>query len=194
MKINLLYKLLIASYATSMFSEGIILPIYAVFVQNIGGDILDASSAMAVFLITEGIFTFLVHKSKWVQRHRIPVMVAGWAIWVIGIASYLAVSSIATLFATQILTAIGNALADPIFDQELANHTDKKSEEFEWGFFEGINSIVQGFGALLGGLVAAIFGFKTLLSVMALTATLSLALILVYIQKIKQMKARVYDG
>jgi hypothetical protein len=36
------------------------------------------------------------------------------------------------LFITQILTALGNAIADPIFDEELSNNTDPKNKLFEW--------------------------------------------------------------
>ena len=172
MRVNTLYKILITSYSFSIFSEAVILPIYAVFVQGIGGDILDASGAMAVFLITQGIFTILLHRLKWINRHRIPMMIFGWAVWVLGIAMYLVVSNVAILFITQIFTAIGSAIADPIFDQELARHTDHKNEEFEWGFFEGSVAIIQGLAALVGGLVV--------------TATASLGLILVYYSRLEK--------
>ena len=92
------------------------------------------------------------------------------------------------LFVTQILTALGNALADPIFDQELANHTDKQSQEFEWGFFEGSIDIVQGVAAIVGGLLASLFGFRVLIYAMVASATLSLVLILYYIVKMKAIK------
>jgi len=180
MRINFLYKLLVTSYGFSMFSEGIILPIYAVFVQGIGGDILDASGAMAIFLITEGLVTIIVHRLGWVNRHRLKVMTVGWAIWTLGIGVYLLISSVLMLFLAQVLTAIGNALADPIFDQELANHTDKKSEEFEWGFWEGSNSLIQGIAVLIGGLLVAAFSFHALIFAMVGAATISLILIIVY--------------
>lgn len=189
MKVNTLYKVLLISYTTSIFSEGILLPIYTVFVQKIGGDILDASGAMAAFLITQGVFTILAHRFKWINQRRIPVMIFGWIIWVCGIAMYLIISSVWMLFVTQILTALGNALADPIFEQELANHTDKRNQEFEWGLFEGSIDLVQGAAAIIGGLLASFFGFRVLIYAMVASATLSLILILYYIQKIKIVRA-----
>lgn len=65
-----MHKLLIYAYSCSVFAEGILLPIYAIFVQDIGGDILDASGAMAIFLITSGICTILIHRLKWADRNR----------------------------------------------------------------------------------------------------------------------------
>lgn len=186
MRINTLYKILITSYSFSVFSEAVILPIYAVFVQGIGGDLLDASGAMAVFLITQGLFTIVTHRLSWVHRYRIPAMLCGWVVWVFGIMMYLMVSSVATLFLTQIFIALGNAIADPIFDEELARHTDHKNEEFEWGFFEGSQSIIQGIAALVGGLIVSFFSFKILICLMVVTATISLGLIILYYSRIRK--------
>lgn len=188
MKINPLYKLLIGSYWLSLFAEGIILPIYAVFVQNIGGDILDASWAMATFLVTQGIFTILVHRFSRTAKNRIAVMIIGWVIWVLGISLYLVISNVLMLFVTQILTALWNAIADPIFDAELAEHTDKNNKLFEWWLFEWMQDIVNGIAAIIGWLLAAIYGFQALIIMMIVTATISLFLILYYINKVKKYK------
>jgi len=178
---SFLYKLLVSSFTLSVFSEGIILPIYAIFVQQVGGGILEASGTMATFLITEGIFTMLVHRLHWSRTHRILLLILGWAIWTVGVGLYLIVSNILMLFLTQILTALGNALANPIFEQELAAHTDNNTAQFAWGFFEGANSIAQGIAAVVGGVIAIKFGFSALIWVMAITATGSFLLILLYI-------------
>jgi hypothetical protein len=56
------------------------------------------------------------------------MMIIGRAIWLSGIALYFAVSSMRMLFITQVLVAMGNAIADPIFDKELADHTDERNK------------------------------------------------------------------
>ena len=188
---NILYKLLVSSFTISSFAEGIILPIYAIFVQKIGGDILDAGIAMGVFLITEGVFTMLVHRFKWTAKQRMYLMIFGWLIWLGGICTYLLISNIWMLFLSQVLTAIGNAVADPIFDQELATHTDKGMEQFEWGFFEGSKSLIDGAAAIIGAGVAYYFGFTVLIYVMIATATASFILILFYIKKLRSQEVLV---
>jgi len=87
------------------------------------------------------------------------------------------------LFLAQFLTAVGNATADPVFDQELADHTDKELAEYEWGFFEGSRSLLDGAAAIIGAAVAAFLGFTALIYLMIITATSSFLLILVYIRK-----------
>jgi len=181
--INSGYKLLLASYGMSLFSEWIILPIYAVFVQKIGWDILDASGAMATFLITQGIFTIIIQRLKRTKQHRIALLVWGWAIWVIGISLYITISSTLMLFITQILTALGNAIADPIFDEELSNNTDKKNKLFERWLFEGMQDIVNGIAAVIWWIIVVSYGFPALIFIMIGMATLSLISIIIYVKK-----------
>jgi hypothetical protein len=180
-RVNFLYKILISSYSLSTFSEGVILPVYAIFVQKIGGDILNAGQAMGVFLITQGLFTIFIHKFKWTSKQKMFFMVMGWFIWILGIASYLIISNIYMLFITQILTAIGNAIADPIFEEELAHHTDTKREEFEWGIFEGSKDLVSGLAAIAGGIILSAYNFSALIYLMIGTATISFFMILYYV-------------
>lgn len=184
---NVLYKLLVSSFTISTFAESVILPIYAIFVQKVGGDILDAGFAMGIFLITEGIFTMIVHRVKWSPRHRIWLMVAGWLIWLGGVCTYLFISSIEILFLSQVLMAIGNAVADPVIDQEMADHIDKDLEESEWGFFEGSKAFSDGAAAIAGAAIAAYFGFTVLIYLMIAIATISFLLILIYVVKLRRM-------
>lgn len=185
-KTNTAYRLLISSYAISTFSEGVIVPIYAIFVQKIGGDILDAGLAMGLFLITQGLFTMVFHKLRFRPVRRLQVMILGWLVWLIGIALYLFVSNIWILFLTQVLTALGNALANPIFDEELSEHTNRKEEEFQWALFEGGNDFMSGLAAIAGGVIAATLGFIWLIWLMIAAATLSLVIILFYIRRFRR--------
>lgn len=187
-RMNLLYRVLVLAFTFSIFSEAILLPIYAIFVQNVGGDILDAGIAMGIFLLTQGLFTIFIHRFEWNARQRIQLLIGGWFIWVIGISLYLIVSSVWMLFLTQVLTAIGNAVADPIFDAELASHTDKDREELEWGFFEGGIDIVSGIAAILGAVVVSIYGFTVLIYLMIATATISFVVILWYVLRLRSGK------
>lgn len=189
-KFNPLYKLLVSSYGISLFSEWVILPIYAIFVQKIGGDILDASWAMATFLVSQGIFTIIIQRLKWTKRHRILLMVIWRFIRLCGIALYFFVSTTRMLFITQICIALGNSIADPIFDEELADNTDKNNRLFERGLWEGMQDIVNGIAAILGWVIAAFLWFQRLILFMTLSGTISLIMILVYVKKYKANQFR----
>lgn len=190
-KINSLYKLLLSAYGVSMFSEWVLLPIYAVFVQKIWWDILDASWAMAVFLISQWIFTIIVQRLKWTYKHHTIMMIIWWFIRLMGIVLYLAVSSTRMLFVTQILVAMWNAIADPIFDKELADNTDKNNKLFERGLWEGMQDITNWLAAIIWWLIATFFWFKWLIAFMILTWTTSLIMILIYVKKYKSKEFRI---
>ena len=187
-KINPLYKLLISAYSVSLFSEWVLLPIYAVFVQKIWWDILDAAWAMAVFLVMQWIFTIIIHRLNFTKKHRIILMVVGRAIWLFGIWLYLGVSSTWMLFVTQIFVALGNSIADPIFDEELADNTDKNNKLMERWIWEWLQDIANGIAAVIGWLIASFFGFKSLILFMILTGTISLIIILFYVKKYRSRK------
>lgn len=157
------------------------MPIYAIFVQKIGGDILDASGAIALFLFVSGIGTIVIHKTHWSEKHRAAMMIIGWFVWLAGIISYFWVSTPAMLLVTQVLTALGNAIANPAFDAELAEHVDKKMRNFEWSIYEGSQDIFAAFAALIGGFVVSWYGFEVLIWGMVVSATLSTALIVYYV-------------
>lgn len=182
MKPNSYFKTLVSAYAVSTFSEGFIMPIYAIFVQKIGGDILDASGAVAIFLIVSGITTILIHRTKWSENHRVKLMIIGWLVWTLGICGYFIISNVWTLFVTQVCVALGNAIANPAFDAELDDNTDENIKSYEWGLFEALQDIVGGLAAIIGGLVASLFGFKILIMLMIATATGSFLMILSYVK------------
>jgi MFS family permease len=184
-KKNVYYQLLVSAYSLSTFSEAILVPIYAVFVQKVGGDILDAAGAIATFYVVCGLGEIFIHRTTWSKNHRLALMFWGWFIWLGGVVSFLFISNIATLFLAQILTALGNAIANPAYDAELAEHTDNASREKQYGYYEGIQDIFQGIAALVGGVLAFAYGFKLLIVVMILTATVSFGLSAVYLRKIK---------
>ena len=69
-------------------------PIYAIFVQEIGGDILAAGSAWATFMITSGIGIFLMGKLvDKIQREK-PILMLGYALASLGFLGYFFVSNI----------------------------------------------------------------------------------------------------
>lgn len=186
---NFFYLALLTSFTLSVFAEGVILPIYAIFVQKIGGDILDAGYALGIFLITMGVLTALVHRVRWSGHARIILMILGWAIWLVGIGCYLFVTNITTLFIAQFLTAVGNAIADPAFEIELIEHTDVSLKEYEWGLFDGSKDVMNGVAAVVGGIIVATFGFRIMIYTMVGTATASFLMILWYVFFLRNTKA-----
>lgn len=179
------FKLLVLSYGLSTFAEGIIMPVYAFFVQNIGGGILETTGVISIFLLVSGLTSLWVHKNKWTQVNVKKMLIFGWMLWLIGIFFYLIISNLFTLIIAQIFMALGNAVANPAFDSELASNTKPTKNTSQWSIFEASQDIFNGIAAFLSGIIIIYLGFKVLIIFMCITATFSFLLILNYKSSIK---------
>ena len=161
-------KILISASILYNFAGGLFGPIYAIFVEKIGGDILTASSAIALYNIIMGILllTFGKMEDKINKRN---VVVLGYFLSAIGVTGYLFVSQPWHLFAVQIILSLG-VITNPAWDAFFASSTDKKKESEEWGLWEGSIKINTGIAALVGGFVASVFGFRALFVLMSASA------------------------
>src|SRR3989344_2292908 len=141
---------------------GMLGPIYAVFVQQIGGDILEAGTAWAIFMISSGIGIFLMGKLQdRISKDKL-FLVAGYAMRSLGFLGYYFVSNVTQMFVLQILLGLSVVIISPATYSFYSKHVNSKKRAFEWSLWEGMWYIAQGSGALAGGFLASLYGFKTL--------------------------------
>lgn len=154
-------KILITSSIFYNFTAGMLGPIYAIFAQKIGGDILVASTAIAIYTAVIGILILVFGRFE-DKLDKKKVFIAGRAINVVGIAGYLFVSSPTDLFIVQGILGIAIAMMNPTFEALYSRGLRKGKEAFEWSVWEGSIHLVLATAAIVGGLVATIFGFQAL--------------------------------
>lgn len=173
--------LLTFAYAISTFASGILMPIYAFFVQKIGGGILETSWAIALYSVLYGLGTMLIHKTPWSHKFRMHFLWIGWLMWLFSIMIYLVISTVTILYISQLLNALGDALYEPVFDSEYAEHV-ASDPCAGWAFFNGTTSIFSGVASLVGGIIATHFGFDVLLYCVMAFGSISFLLIVYYTQ------------
>jgi predicted MFS family arabinose efflux permease len=176
---NIPLKLLLAAYSISIFSQGILSPIYAFFVLNIGGGVLETAYSMALFSILTGIITILIYKTTWSHIYRKEFLVWGWFLWMISLLMYCCMSTITALCISQILCALGSAFSTSAFDAEYSESASHNLA-FGWALFEGFTNIASGVATLLAGMLAAHYGLQFLMLCMAIFATASFGIIFYY--------------
>jgi MFS family permease len=71
-------RILLAASFLALFPLGLLGPIYAIFVKDIGGDVLEAGASFAIFSILSGIFIFLLGRWKFFQKHLNTFVVIGY--------------------------------------------------------------------------------------------------------------------
>lgn len=168
-------KILLAADAGASMALGLIGPIYAIFVEEIGGDILDASWAYFVYMFTCGILLWIL--SKWENRfkHKEKIVVAGYALTSIGCFTYIFVYNQTSLLITQVILGIAMALLSPAFDSLYSHYVNRRHEASDWGAWESMGYIVTALAALLGGFLAEYFSFRVLFVFMFIISLFGLA-------------------
>ena len=164
MKKGILWLLISDTWAT--LALGMIGPIYAIFVEQIGGDLLDASWSYFAFMVTSGIVMYLI--SHWEDRvkHKEKLITIGYALTAFGALSYYFVDSQLTLVFTQIILGVAEAIQVPAYDAMYSKYLDTKEAASEWGDWEAMRYIVSAVSVLIGGYLATWYGFKVLFIVM----------------------------
>ena len=147
------------------FGAGLFGPIYAIFVEQIGGDIITVGSAWAVYCISVGIAAFIFSRFE----DRLPkekIIALGYALLSMGFIGYYFVNAPIHLFAVQMYMGLSMAFLNPAWDAYFTIKADKKKEAPEWGDWEAGIFIVTGVSAVIGSHIANTFGFKTLFLIM----------------------------
>lgn len=170
---NRAIKLLLATNALILLAGAMLGPIYAIYITQIGGDLMDASIAGFLFAISAGLITLLSGKFSDRVRHSDLVLVCGYILIGVGFLLYQYVDSIYSLFAIQALIGVGNAIYAPAFDKLYSQHLDRGNSGSQWGTWESLNYFMAAFGALLGGILVTQFGFSTLFYLMAFLSFIS---------------------
>lgn len=179
---NRAIRILLATNGMILIAGAMLGPIYALFVDRIGGDLLDASFMFAAFAATAGFVTLLSGKYSDRVKETEVIVALGYSIMALGFFSYIFVSSLMTLLIVQIIIGFGEAVYAPSFDALYSKHLSKGKAGRQWGAWEASNYFTIAFGALSGGLLVTRFGFNAMFVVMGLLCVFS-ALFILYLPR-----------
>jgi MFS family permease len=156
--------LLFASYLNT-FGFGFFGPIYAIYVTNIGGTLIDTSLSWALYSLVMGVLIIYFGKIEDRTNKRLMVVI-GYFMLAVGILSYAFVQNKAQLFLVQMFNGVGVAVLNPAFKALYAKNQDKGKETYEWSLWEGGERIMMATSAIVGGLIAALLSFKIMFYIM----------------------------
>ena len=161
-------RILLATNSFILVAGAMLGPIYALFVEKIGGNLLDASYAFATYTLAAGITTLVSGKYADKIKGNKLILVTGYGIMGLAFFGYTLVNSIWSLLAVQILIGLGEAIYSPAFDALYSKHLDNYKSGEEWGAWESINYFTMALGAIAGGFLVTLFGFDIMFIVMGL--------------------------
>lgn len=142
-------------------------PIYALFVNRIGSDLLDASSAFAVYAAA-GLTTLISGQYADKLKENELIVVLGYTLMGTAFFSYTLVNSLGSLLLVQVAIGLGEAIYSPAFDAIYSKHLDGHKSGRQWGAWESLNYFTTALGAISGGFLATFFGFNSLFIAMGL--------------------------
>ncbi len=164
---NKAIRILLATNAMVLMAGAMFGPIYALFVQNVGGSLLDASIAGGVFALFAGITTLISGRYSDKIKENELIIVFGYLIMGISFLLYILVNSVLSLLFVQALIGIGEAIYSPAFDAVYSKHLNNKKSGVQWGAWESMYYFTAAIGAFTGGMLVTIFGFNFMFIIMA---------------------------
>src|SRR3989344_892707 len=166
MALNFRMKTLLYGANVWYFGEGMLGPLFAVFTERVGGDVLDIAWAWATYLIVTGVLYIVVGKITDQKHNKEKIMVLGYALNALFTFGFLLVSAPWHLFVVQAGLGVAAALATPTWNALYARHEDSRHDGLQWGLAGGEAQIITGIAMLIGGIIVSRVSFSILFVVM----------------------------
>jgi len=145
-----------------VFSLGMFGPIYAIFVQKVGGSILDAGFASSLFMIVSGCGILVSgYFSDKIKSYKTMILI-GYSIISMCYLGYSFLTEVWQLYAIQVLLGIASIIAMPSVYAFYSIHVKDGQRAWDFSQWEGIWRIFNGCGAIIGAGLVSFFGFKAL--------------------------------
>ncbi len=173
-------KILLLAALFANFAEGLYTPVYAAYVENMGGGLSDAGLSWSVNLIVFGILAMFLSRVETRSKRRAAYLFGGYVLSSVASVLFAVISTPIMLYFVQFLRGLSWAMISPVWDSFFSLYVDKKQATVEWGYYEGGWSIATGVGSAIGGVLVTIFSFRFLFGVSALFNLLAAFLVLIY--------------
>ena len=178
-------KLLLLLDTFFIVAAGLLGPVYAIYIEQIGGNILDIGYAWAIFSIFAGVLTLVMGKIE--EKHNKRKMaILGYMIKIPCFLAYIFIAHPYQLFIIQMILGIATAIGTPAYDALFSRALNKGKEAFEWGMWEFSYNISNAAAALMGSFIVFYFGFDSLFVLMAILAAIGLIIFTHLSRKIKK--------
>ena len=155
------YKILLSASLLANFGDNLIGPFYAVFVERIGGSILDIGYTVAVFSFASGLLIIAIGKISDILNKEL-ITSFGYLMFALGSLGYLLITNPLQLFILQIIFALGAACLAAPLSALFARFVQKGKEGLQWGLSGGGTYIAVGLAVTIGTLIVNYFGFTVL--------------------------------
>lgn len=160
-------KLLLTASILIHAGANLLAPIYAIFIEEIGGTLLDAGIAVGIYALMKGVFYFALDKVDETKFSKRAMMFTGYGIMALCYVGYVFAELPIHVFLIQGVLSLGETVINPSWSAVIATSLEEGKERHIYSHFYGYRSIFEGIAAIVGGLFAMKFGFDLLFGIMA---------------------------
>jgi MFS family permease len=159
---NKLLVLLISINFLIILAAGFMTPVWAQFVQQIGGDLRTAGNAVCIFSIILGMFTwFTAYIENNLKKDPLIIMLSQ-LMFAISYAGYFFIHTPNQLYLVQIALGICGAIQVPALFALYQRNIPSNQATFYWGLWNGFYNIAMGLGALISAYTVEKFGMRSM--------------------------------
>jgi MFS family permease len=148
------------------FAESMLVPMYVVFAERVGGSLLDAGIAYALFSIATGLVVGVVGTRDVFVRHTRRFLIAGFLGSFVCDIVYIFVANKWQLFGVEIVAGLASGVIEPAWDSLFSDDINEASAK-HWSIWSGGVHILGGVAALVGGAIISFASFPVLFCIMA---------------------------
>ena len=177
-------RILIGINTVFIFGAFMFPPLFALFVKEIGGGVLEAGSIWAVFAIVTGILMLIISRFGDRIKEKEYLVAGGYLFRLAGWLGYFFATTLGHLYILQLVLAVGEAIGTPAFNAIYSEHLDKGKYIKQWGAWTSPALIIGGIAALFGGIIVSLFGFRLLFLLMASLAGISFFFLMIQPRKV----------
>jgi MFS family permease len=150
----------------------LLVPIFAIFIEEIGGGIPEAGIAVAIYSLTAGLGIIFFSRIEDRIRDFRHFVVIGYFLAVVGYSIYLFTVSIEVLFIAQFVLGLATAVRVPAYDA-LLSQSAPGHIAVAWGNWYSMVFLVSAVNAFAGAMIADNFGFQVLILIILTFAFLA---------------------
>jgi len=182
--VNTAVKILLIYLFVVNASEGLFIPILAVFITNsiAGATLATVGFSVVFYAVAKAVVQVPLAKAidkKKGERDDFIVLFTGAVIGVVYAYGFLLIKEPWHLYALESWGGVGAAFLMAAYYGLFARHVDKGNEGFEWSLFSvGALTVSAAIGGALGGMYADAFGFRALFITAGVSNTFATILLL----------------
>lgn len=161
---NKIARFLLVTESLWSFGAGLFFPLFAIFSEEVGGDLLDAGIAAAIFIFVTSLFEYPI--GKLIDRYREKwFIVVDYVLEGMVFIGYIFVTNIYELFILQIFLGLANAIGDPAWESMYDRHTPSKGSGGSWAKMHLVTGVFNSFGILIGVVIIKEYGFDVVFAI-----------------------------